>query len=120
MTDLKKFTIETLEYKLTTAAEMIACGDDSWIETQESIERVLSVRTVESLSDERDAQDEVENYLELIYSDYDVDAEARRDQRALIVDLCRCGYFNEKNPNAFSTRAIKTRRVDGKTYEVGY
>lgn len=112
-------TVNELRYKRENARESeFICGDsadyegvDEWRSTIAAITAVLVTPTVKTLSLHPIAQTELDNS---ITSDM-----PSNERRMIIRDLCRAGWFPEKNPSSVCTRSIKTVRVDGKLYEVG-
>lgn len=110
---LHKLTIDALKWKANVAQDMYDANDEethSWKDTAEACLAAVESGTPAGMSHE--AKGELENYL-----GGDMPA---AETTAIVRDLCRAGWYEKYDPNAFTTRRIKTRTVDGIKYETGY
>jgi len=121
--ELQPITIETLNRISDNASENRWDDDAEYMaqcdQTVNWIAAILRTSTISSLKTFPEIWDDLERELELLSQDDD-DPETRKEMRGLIIDLCRCGYFGPEAPEGQASRKIKTRKVDGITYTVGY
>ena len=122
--ELQKITIETLNRISDNAADNRWDDDADYMaecdQTINWIAAILRTSTIHALKQFPEICQELDRELEIMSQDDD-DPEARKEMRGLIIDLCRCGYFDEAaGAQGMATRKIKTRKVDGVSYDVGY
>ena len=112
---LHKLTIEALLHKAWVANETFDATDPetNWcLITERECNAVADVGTHAALKASKEAQEELDNYL---CANTDP-----REITAIVSDLCRAGYYDKHDPNAVSTRRIKTRTVEGVRYVTGF
>ena len=113
--NLHKMTVEALLHKAWVANETFDATDPetNWcLLTERECNVVASAGTHAALKASKEAQEELENYLGGDMTPCET--------TAIVSDLCRAGWYEQHDPNAVSTRRVKTRTVEGVRYDTGF
>lgn len=110
---LHKLTRDALAWKRQIADDTYDELDpetECWLDVSNACREALRLNTPACMP--KDAQEELENYLQ---GDL-----PPAETTAIVRDLCRAGWYEKHDPSAVTTRKIKTRTVDGVKYSTGF